>query len=74
MIGKNKDKCVSPWIGFLVIIGVCIVIGAGVFFEFRGKGKSPKVARQTARKQAAIQAAMKAKLPDADAPGDKMTF
>ena len=34
MIGTN-EKCLDPWIGFLIILGVCAVILAAIFHEFR---------------------------------------
>lgn len=43
MIGKS-DKCFSPWVGYLVILIVCIVIAGAVFFETKGS------ARKRARK------------------------
>ncbi|MEI6437214.1 MAG: hypothetical protein WCO69_00515 [Candidatus Omnitrophota bacterium] len=43
MIGRS-DKCFSPWIGYLVILIVCIVIAGAVFFETKGS------ARKRARK------------------------
>jgi len=35
MIGSN-EKCLDPWHGFLIILGVCIVILVGIFNEFQG--------------------------------------
>ena len=35
MIGSN-EKCLDPWMGFLIIFGVCVVILIAIFNEFRG--------------------------------------
>lgn len=31
----SNEKCLDPWVGFLIILVVCIVILIGIFNEFR---------------------------------------
>ncbi|MBF0477885.1 MAG: hypothetical protein HQL26_00215 [Candidatus Omnitrophica bacterium] len=29
----KKETCFSPWLGFMVIVAVCIIIAGGIFIE-----------------------------------------
>lgn len=39
---SNKEKCINPWVGFLIILFVCIMIATAIFFEFKGSRHSAK--------------------------------
>ena len=46
MIGNN-EKCLDPWMGFLIILVVCVVILAAIFHEFRGSSHHSRMHRNT---------------------------
>ncbi len=37
---QDPKKCVNPWLGLLMIAGICAVMTIAIFFEFSGKEKS----------------------------------
>ena len=54
MIGNN-EKCLDPWLGLLIILGVCVVILAAIFHEFRGGNHHSRLHKnQNAMAQAAF--------------------
>lgn len=73
MIGK-KERCISPWLGFLIIVAVCVVIAGGIFFEFKDRPRAGRAHLKKGMKNAAVQVNFPASLPDADAPGNKFIF
>ena len=73
MIG-NKEKCISPWFGFLIIVVVCFLVGGAVFFEFRGQPRHGKIHPKFAPKKAAVQAAFPNAGARNDSTVDKFTF
>jgi hypothetical protein len=42
---KDSKTCVNPWIGLLVIAGICLVMSIAVFVQFEGEnlGKGNKM-------------------------------
>ncbi|MBF0384293.1 MAG: hypothetical protein HQL27_00325 [Candidatus Omnitrophica bacterium] len=41
----NREKCLNPWVGFLIIFTVCVIISTAIFYEFRnnpGQGRKHK--------------------------------
>ena len=70
MIGTN-EKCLDPWMGFLIILGVCIVILVGIFNEFRGSTHHTRI---HAKPNALAQAAFLNAKPDAQAQPGEITF
>ncbi|HBR14171.1 MAG TPA: hypothetical protein DD723_01320 [Candidatus Omnitrophica bacterium] len=72
MIGK-KEKCFSPWLGFLVIVVVCVVMAGAIFIEFKGTRKHGKAHRKATPKKAAVQAAFPNPSTDVDA-ANKFVF
>jgi hypothetical protein len=73
IMGK-KETCLNPWYGFGIILTVCLIIGTGVFFEFNGKGAKITKSHAKAARQKAAAKQVAFKMPDADAPGDKLTI
>ena len=70
MIASN-EKCLDPWMGFLIIFGVCIVILIGIFNEFRSGTHHAKL---HARQGAMTQAAFIRPNADAQAPAQQIVF
>jgi len=70
MIGSN-EKCLDPWMGFLIILGVCVVILIGIFNEFRGGSHH---SRLHANKDVLVQAAFMNSRADAQPQAGEITF
>ncbi|MBF0521972.1 MAG: hypothetical protein HQL24_02830 [Candidatus Omnitrophica bacterium] len=74
MIG-NKEKCLNPWFGFLIILGVCTLISAAVFFRFKGKTRHHQLHHvPTTVNKAAMPAAFPSTGVDTPVAGDKFAF
>ena len=72
MAKVNNERCLDPWMGFLIILGVCIVILIGIFNEFRGGTHHTRI---HAKSQAALaQAAFMNTKPDAQAQAGEIVF
>ena len=39
---KDSEKCISPWLGLLIITSICIIMSAAIFWEFRGQKNKPR--------------------------------
>ena len=71
-MATNNERCLDPWHGFFIILGVCIVILVGIFNEFRGGTHHAKIHAND--KTAMAQAAFANTRPDVtNAPGE-ITF
>ncbi|MBF0531960.1 MAG: hypothetical protein HQL23_02565 [Candidatus Omnitrophica bacterium] len=73
MIGKT-DKCLNPWFGFLIILSVCVVISAAIFYEFRGNPGHRRPHRKTAPRQTVTPAAAPSAGGGVAPAADKLTF
>ncbi|MBF0618645.1 MAG: hypothetical protein HQL19_00595 [Candidatus Omnitrophica bacterium] len=73
MIG-NKETCVSPWFGFLIIAAVCILIAAGIFFEFKGTTHHKRLHKTPVPKTTAAQVAFPQAATGGATTGDKFAF
>lgn len=79
MIG-NKEKCISPWFGFLVIVVVCTLIATAIFFEFKEGTATAKAHRKVHKthkithQKAGVKVAFPQPLGDAGAGTGKIVF
>ncbi len=39
---KDSEKCISPWLGLLIITCICAIMASAIFWEFSRKGDKPK--------------------------------
>ncbi|MBF0571468.1 MAG: hypothetical protein HQL12_06300 [Candidatus Omnitrophica bacterium] len=72
MIGKKKDKCFSPWFGYLVILAVCAIIASAIFFESRGSRRHRRLPQVPPR--AAMQAAFPSQQAGGGVTDEKLVF
>lgn len=70
----SKERCVNPWFGFLIILLICIMISAAIFFEFKGGRHTAKSHLKTTPKRGAMQVAFPNAVNDADNSGNKFVF
>jgi len=68
----NNEKCLDPWMGFLIILAVCVVILIGIFNEFRGGSHHARLHGQTV--DAMTQAGFINPSPVAQSPAAEITF
>ena len=70
---NSKEKCISPWFGFLVIVLICVMIAAAVFFRSSGNrhAKTHKLAQM---QKSTMQAAFPGSATDVDVTANKLIF
>lgn len=61
----NKDKCINPWFGLLIIFVVCVVIAGAIFFEFKGTARRGKARLKAKPEKSAVQVAFPNTVSDA---------
>ena len=42
---QDKEKCINPWMGLLLISGICLIMTVAIFYEFKIANKNKKVKR-----------------------------
>jgi len=70
-MSASNEKCLDPWMGFLIILGVCIVILIGIFNEFRS---GTHHARLHAKPDAMVQAAFVRSNTDTGSAAQQIVF
>jgi len=48
---QDKTKCMNPWLGLLMIAGICLIMVIAVFFEFKAERQQKRQKRRQAQKQ-----------------------
>ncbi len=71
-MSTSNEKCLDPWHGFLIILGVCIVILVGIFNEFQGGTHHARIHAQP--KGAITQAAFANTNPDIGPVAGQIAF
>lgn len=72
---SNREKCINPWIGFLIISLVCIMIATAIFFEFKGTRHTANSHKKTDQRKNAVQVVFPNTVNDTEtAAGDKLVF
>ena len=70
-MSAENEKCLNPWMGFLIILSVCIVILIGIFNEFRSGSHH---ARLHAKPNALTQAGFMRPNIDTQSPVQQIVF
>ena len=73
MIGK-QEKCFNPWLGFLVIVVVCVVIAGAIFFEFKGSRRHGKTHLKATPQKTLVPVAFPNSPGDTDTASGKFVF
>ncbi|MBF0484533.1 MAG: hypothetical protein HQL25_07505 [Candidatus Omnitrophica bacterium] len=73
-VKAKKETCFSPWLGFLVIIAVCVIIAGAIFVESNTHPRRHRVHAKPAPQPVTVQAAFPAQGGAPDAPDGKFVF